>query len=128
MRPGKNQLVNEGAVPLPSQAKKHWMEVDDEKTASPVPSPDGKWIHLLKSEYLCKGGGYRKEESNRAWTGHWVIIIQPTSAGHGQCKKVVSARSVRWKSAVYYVESSPADQLQPKLQNRNAEAGETNFL
>ena len=42
----KNQLVNEGAVPLLIR-QKHWMEVDDEKTASPVPSPDGKWLSLI---------------------------------------------------------------------------------
>ena len=59
----KNQLVNEGAVPLPPK-QKHWMEVDDEKTASPVPSPDGKWIAFIKNQnILCKGGGYRKRKA-----------------------------------------------------------------
>ena len=42
----KNQLVNEGAVPsLPSKSIGwRWMM----KTASPVPSPDGKWIAFIK--------------------------------------------------------------------------------
>ena len=47
----KNQLVNEGALPLPPK-QKHWMEVDDEKTASPVPSPDGKWIAFIKNQNI----------------------------------------------------------------------------
>lgn len=47
----KNQLVNEGAVPLLIR-QKHWMEVDDEKTASPVPSPDGKWIAFIKNQNI----------------------------------------------------------------------------
>ena len=28
------------------------MEVDDEKTASPVPSPDGKWIAFIKNQNI----------------------------------------------------------------------------
>ncbi len=50
----KNQLVNEGAVPLLIR-QKHWMEVDDEKTASPVPSPDGKWIAFIKNQNIYVG-------------------------------------------------------------------------
>lgn len=71
--------------------------------------------HLLKSEYLCKGGGYRKRKqlSLDGTLGNYYsayIRWSPDSKKVASCK----IRPVE-KRYVYYVESSPADQLQPKL-------------
>lgn len=111
----KNQLVNEGAVPLlPKQ--KHWMEVDDEKTASPVPSPDGKWIAFIKNQNIYVkevATGKEKQLSLDGTLGNYYsayIRWSPDSKKVASCK----IRPVE-KRYVYYVESSPADQLQPKL-------------
>lgn len=111
----KNQLVNEGAVPLPPK-QKHWMEVDDEKTASPVPSPDGKWIAFIKNQNIYVkevATGKEKQLSLDGTLGNYYsayIRWSPDSKKVASCK----IRPVE-KRYVYYVESSPADQLQPKL-------------
>ena len=111
----KNQLVNEGTVPLPPK-QKHWMEVDDEKTASPVPSPDGKWIAFIKNQNIYVkevATGKEKQLSLDGTLGNYYsayIRWSPDSKKVASCK----IRPVE-KRYVYYVESSPADQLQPKL-------------
>lgn len=111
----KNQLVNEGAVPLLLR-QKHWMEVDDEKTASPVPSPDGKWIAFIKNQNIYVkevATGKEKQLSLDGTLGNYYsayIRWSPDSKKVASCK----IRPVE-KRYVYYVESSPADQLQPKL-------------
>lgn len=111
----KNQLVNEGALPLPPK-QKHWMEVDDEKTASPVPSPDGKWIAFIKNQNIYVkevATGKEKQLSLDGTLGNYYsayIRWSPDSKKVASCK----IRPVE-KRYVYYVESSPADQLQPKL-------------
>ena len=110
----KNQLVNEGAVPLLIR-QKHWME-DDEKTASPVPSPDGKWIAFIKNQNIYVkevATGKEKQLSLDGTLGNYYsayIRWSPDSKKVASCK----IRPVE-KRYVYYVESSPADQLQPKL-------------
>jgi len=111
----KNQLVNEGALPLPPK-QKHWMEVDDEKTASPIPSPDGKWIAFIKNQNIYVkevATGKEKQLSLDGTLGNYYsayIRWSPDSKKVASCK----IRPVE-KRYVYYVESSPADQLQPKL-------------
>lgn len=111
----KNQLVNEGAVPLLIR-QKHWMEVDDEKTASPVPFPDGKWIAFIKNQNIYVkevATGKEKQLSLDGTLGNYYsayIRWSPDSKKVASCK----IRPVE-KRYVYYVESSPADQLQPKL-------------
>ena len=121
----KNQLVNEGALPLPPK-QKHWMEVDDEKTASPVPSPDGKWIAFIKNQNI-----YVKEVATgkEKQLGHWVIIIQPTSAGHRTVRRWLPARSVRWKSAMFIMWNLlRLISFSPSFTNRSMRSRETNFL
>lgn len=111
----KNQLVNEGAVPLLIR-QKHWMEVDDEKTASPVPSPDGKWIAFIKNQNIYVKEVATGKEKQLSLDGTLGNYYSPYIRWSPDSKKVASCkiRPVE-KRYVYYVESSPADQLQPKL-------------
>ena len=98
--------------------QRHWMEVDEENDPRPVVSPDGKQdafveeynvvIHNTDEPYsntrrLTQDGTIGKYYSNRIqWSpdGKYILV----------CKR----RPVE-KRYVYYVESSPSDQLQPKL-------------
>ena len=98
--------------------ERHWMEVDEENDPRPVVSPDGKQdafieeynvvIHNTDEPYsntrrLTQDGTIGKYYSNRIqWSpdGKYILV----------CKR----RPVE-KRYVYYVESSPSDQLQPKL-------------
>lgn len=105
------------------------MEVDDEKTASPVPSPDGKWIAFIKNQNIYVkevATGKEKQLSLDGTLGNYYsayIRWSPDSKKVASCK----IRPVE-KRYVYYVESSPADQFSPSFTNRSMRSRETNFL
>lgn len=110
-----NRLLDEGAIP-PRGKERHWMEVDDEKEGRPVTSPDGKWTAFIKNDnvYVCEVATGKEKQLSQDGTlsNYYSSYIQwsPDS------KSVVSCR-IRpvEKRYVYYVESSPANQAQPKL-------------
>lgn len=110
-----NRLLDEGAIPSRGK-ERHWMEVDDEKEGSPVTSPDGKWTAFIKNDNVyvreVATGKEKQLSQNGTLSNYYSSYIQwsPDS------KSVVSCR-IRpvEKRYVYYVESSPADQAQPKL-------------
>lgn len=111
----QKQLTDEGMLPVPPK-QKHWMERDDEKEGAPVTSPDGKYVAFIKNDNVCVRNvatGEEKQLSQDGTMGNYYssyIYWSPDS-------KYVAACRIRptEKRYVYYVESSPADQLQPKL-------------
>ena len=111
----RNRLTDEGQLPAPGR-QRHWMEVDDEKGGAPVTSPDGKYVAFIKNDNICVREVATGKETQLSQDGtpgnYYSSYIQwsPDS-------KLVVAFRIRpaQKRYVYYVESSPADQLQPKL-------------
>lgn len=111
----RNRLTDEGQLPTPGR-QRHWMEVDDEKGGAPVTSPDGKYVAFIKNDNICVREVATGKETQLSQDGtpgnYYSSYIQwsPDS-------KLVAAFRIRpaQKRYVYYVESSPADQLQPKL-------------
>ncbi len=111
----RNRLTDEGQLPAPGR-QRHWMEVDDEKGGAPVTSPDGKYVAFIKNDNI-----YVREVA----TGKETQLSQDGTPGYyyssyiqwSPDSKLVAAFRIRpaQKRYVYYVESSPADQLQPKL-------------
>lgn len=111
----KNNLKNEGPVP-PRPKQRHWMEIDDEKTAVPASSPDGKYTAYIKNDNIYvkeQATGKEKQLSIDGTKGNYYSAYIQWSP---DSRKVISTkiRPVE-KRFVYYVESSPSDQLQPKL-------------
>lgn len=110
-----NRLTREGKVP-PRGKGRHWMETDDEKGWGPVTSPDGKYEAYIKNDNIFvrdkANGRERQLSQDGTLSNYYSSYIQwsPDS------RKVLSCR-IRpvQKRYVYYVESSPRDQLQPKL-------------
>lgn len=110
-----NRLTREGKVP-PRRKGRHWMETDDEKGWGPVTSPDGKYEAYIKNDNIFvrdkASGRERQLSQDGTLSNYYSSYIQwsPDS------RKVLSCR-IRpvQKRYVYYVESSPHDQLQPKL-------------
>lgn len=107
--------------PLPKkgpQAKpRHWMEVDDERGAAPVPSPDGELIAYIKNDnvYVANPDGTNERAlSNDGTTGNYYSsLLQWSPDGKNICaNKIKPAPETRY---VYYVESAPETQLQPIL-------------
>lgn len=111
----KNRLISEGNV-KPAAPQPHWMVVDDKKNGSPVTSPDGKYVAFIKNDNVyvreISTGKEKQLSIDGTLSNYYSSYIQwsPDS------KSVVSCR-IRpiEKRYVYYVESSPSDQLQPKL-------------
>lgn len=110
-----NRLLDEGAIPSRGK-ERHWMEVDDEKEGSPVTSPDGKWTAFIKNDNVyvreVATGKEKQLSQDGTLSNYYSSYIQwsPDSKSVASCR----IRPVE-KRYVYYVESSPADQAQPKL-------------
>ncbi len=113
----KNRLEDEGRIHYPQRGRqRHWMEVDDEKGGRPVTSPDGKHEAFIKNDNIYirnRANGRERALSIDGTLGNYYssyIQWSPDS------RYVFSARiRPAEKRYVYYVESSPKDQLQPKL-------------
>lgn len=111
----RNILEEQGRI-APAGPGRHWMERDDERTAAPVVSPDGRYSAYIKNDNV-----YVREQA----TGRERALSQDGTLGNyysaylqwsPDSKKVLSCRiRPSEKRYVYYVESSPRDQLQPKL-------------
>lgn len=111
----KNTLSDKGAIPVRPEPP-HWMVVDDEKGFGPVASPDG-----TRTAYIKNSNVYVKDNA----TGNEkALSIDGTDGNYYSSwiswspdgKKVATCRiRPAEKRYVYYVESSPADQLQPRL-------------
>lgn len=110
-----NKLTDNGSIPVPP-VEPHWMVVDDEKGAAPVLSPDGSKEAFIKNSNVYvrdRATGKERAMSIDGTDGNYYSSwIRWSPDG----KKVASCKiRPAEKRYVYYVESSPADQLQPKL-------------
>lgn len=102
---------------LPKVKQRHWMEVDDEKDAEPVASPDGRYTAFVRENNIWvreTATGKERQLSIDGTLGNYYSAYIRWSPDDG---KKVAACKIRpaEKRYVYYVESSPSDQLQPKL-------------
>lgn len=103
-----------GRVKMP-----HWMEVDEEDKAYPVLSPDGK------TEAYIEGYNVVVHEAGKPYNKAKRILTQDGTIGKYYSNRIqwspdgkyilVCKRTPVEKRYVYYVESSPEDQLQPIL-------------
>ena len=102
-----------GAAPQ----QRHWMEVDDEKGGAEIPSPDGKWVAFVRDGNVwvrpTRGGRARALSLDGTLANYYSSWLRwSPDSRYVAANKI---RPVAEKRYVYYVESSPADQLQPKL-------------
>ena len=121
----KSTLKDLGQLPE-REPQPHWMVVSDEKDFPPVPSPDGKYVAFIRNHNVAvrnvATGEVRELSLDGALGNYYSSYIQwsPDS-------KYVLVNKLRpaEKHYVYYVESSPKDQLQPKLHKQEyAKPGE----
>ena len=97
--------------------ERHWMEVDDERGAQPIPSPDGQWVAFVRENNVwvrpTHGGNERQLSIDGTLSAYYSSYI--TWSPDSRYVATNRIHPVAEKRYVYYVESSPADQLQPKL-------------
>ncbi|MBR1681906.1 MAG: prolyl oligopeptidase family serine peptidase [Bacteroidaceae bacterium] len=104
------------ANPSKRRQERHWMETDDERSGDPVLSPDSSLIAFIRNDnvYVAKpDGSNARALSTEGTISHYFssyIYWSPDS-------RYIAVNRIRPidKRYVYYVESSPADQLQPVL-------------
>lgn len=111
----KNKMNDNGEIPVPGP-QRHWMEVDDEKDFGPVPSPDGSKVVFIKNDNVYVKDVTTGVETQLSHDGTLSNYYSSYISWSPDGKKVASCkiRPIE-KRYVYYVESSPKDQLQPKL-------------
>ncbi len=113
-----SSLEDRGAIPA-APKQRYWMEYNDEKNGEAVTSPDGTHIAYIKNDNIYVkelSSGTERQISLDGTLGNYYssyIRWSPDSKYVTSCK----IRPVT-KRYVYFVESSPEDQLQPKLHNR----------
>lgn len=112
----KGNLTDLGELP-PREPQPHWMVQDEERDAPPMVSPDGTKKAYIKNSNIYVANIDGSDERALSIDGtpgnyyssyiHW----SPDSKKVAACR----IRPIPEKRFIYYVESSPADQLQPKL-------------
>lgn len=113
--PAKDRLTDAG-TPEKRRQGRHWMEVDDEKGADPVLSPDGSREAFIRESNVWVrdiATGKERQLSNDGTAGNYYsswLQWSPDGSMVASCK--IRPAEKRY---VYYVESSPSDQLQPRL-------------
>lgn len=113
----RNKLQKTGSISSsPQNPQKHWMETDDEKNAAPVASPNGKAEAFMRDNNIWLRELPSRKEKQLTADGtpgrYYSAYLQWSPDG-----KYLATTKIRpaEKRYVYYVESSPKDQLQPKL-------------
>lgn len=107
--------MDRGAV-APKPKERHWMEVDDEMGDAPVTSPDGRQVAFIRENNVWVrnvADGRERQLTTDGNPGRYYsswMLWSPDS-------RYVASTRIRpaQKRYVYYVESSPKDQLQPRL-------------
>ena len=96
--------------------KRHWMETDDERGGDPVLSPDSSLVAFIRNDnvYIAKPDGSNARALSTEGTLSHYFSSYIYWSPDGRYVAVNRIRPIE-KRYVYYVESSPADQLQPVL-------------
>lgn len=104
------------ANPSKRRHERHWMEVDDERDADPVLSPDSSLVAFIRNDnvWVAKpdGSQARALSSEGTLSRYFSSHLQWSPDGRFVTTNLIRPVEKRY---VYYVESSPRDQLQPIL-------------
>jgi dipeptidyl aminopeptidase/acylaminoacyl peptidase len=104
---------------LQSDVRRYWAEKDDDRTADSVPSPDKKYVAFIKNSNVHVRETATRKEKALSFDGSPGEYYSANIHWSPDSRKVASAKiRPAEKQYFYFVESSPADRLQPKLHKR----------
>lgn len=103
----------------PRWSGRYWAEMDEERTGDSIPSPDGKKIAFIKNSNVYVKDVASGEEKALSIDGAPGEYYSAYLSWSPDSRKVASMKiRPAEKRYIYFVESSPKDQLQPKLHKR----------
>jgi dienelactone hydrolase len=114
----KDSIINDGKVVAPNP--EYWGKVDDERHGEPVISPDKKLSAFVKDNNLFVKNLATGEEKALSIDGTTADYYSAYPYWSPDSKKLAVMRIHAAETRqLYFIESSPTDQLQPKLQKRD---------
>lgn len=98
----------------------YWANPFDEKGNEPVKSSDSLWVAFIKDNNLFIRNRITHEQSQLSYDGSEGNFYSSYIHWSPDSKKIVAYRVRPGQDRmIYFVESAPADQLQPNLQSRH---------
>lgn len=116
---GLNNQILTKKEPIRSEERRYWGASGNDQPDKPVFSPDSNWTAYIKNYNLYIREVSTKKEFQLSYDGSEGDYYSGYVQWSPDSKKVV-ANKIRpnQKHLIYFVRSSPEDQLQPKLENR----------
>lgn len=98
----------------------YWGNQDDEESAKPVKSPDDAFSAYIKNHNLYIKEKASDKETQLSFDGSKGFYYSPNLLWAPDSKKIMAYKlRPHEEHKIYFVESSPKDQLQPKLESRD---------
>ena len=105
--------------PIRPEDRRYWGAGGNEQNEKPVFSPDSTWTAYVKNYNLYIRSEKTKKETQLSYDGSEGDYYSGYVQWSPDSKKVVSNKiRPNQKHLIYFVRSSPEDQLQPKLESR----------
>lgn len=114
----KNSLKKTGTKPK-SKPEGYWGERAEDHTGPPVKSPDGKWYAFIRENNVFVKDSAGKNQVQLSFDGSVGEYYAAELYWSPDSQKLAGTKvRAEIPHYIYFVESSPSDQLQPKLQKR----------
>ncbi|GAB3725987.1 S9 family peptidase [Spirosoma lituiforme] len=117
--PGTVAFAKKGPFKTETTDNRYWGNAWDETAKRVVPSPDSNWTATIKNYNVYIKSRKDGTETQLSFDGSAGDYYASTIRWSPDSKKLVTNRvRPNEKHLIYFVRSSPTDQLQPKLENR----------
>lgn len=114
----KNELKKTGTKPM-AKPEGYWDKRAEDHTGPPVKSPDRKWLAFIRENNVFVKDSLGKNQIQLSFDGSVGEYYSPELFWSPDSKKLAGTKvRAEIPHYIYFVESSPPDQLQPKLQKR----------
>ncbi len=114
----KNELKKTGTKPL-NKPRGYWGDNAEDHTGPPVKSPDGNWVAFIREYNVFIKDPFGKNQVQLSFDGSAGEYYSAELFWSPDSKKLAGTKvRAEIPHYIYFVESSPSDQLQPKLHKR----------